>query len=146
MSYSQPHTADIWTMAGGQSAAEVIDSGTVSAIAEFARAKGDDIIQTHFEEYLVFSRAAMVQLQERIDSADYGAVELLAHSLRVASLQVGAQKLAAVFEKIEQAAPRKRLDQLNAAAMARLISLHAEVHEVLAAIVENPEIFSKSAR
>jgi len=132
-------------MSGEQGAADVIDSGTVSAITEFAGAKGHDIVQSYFKEYLVFSSAAMVQLLKKIDSADYGGVELLAHSLRAASLQVGAHKLAMVLEKIEQAGQKRLLDQLNANAMARLASLHAEVQEVLATIVNNPEKWLESA-
>lgn len=126
-------------MSGEQDAVDVIDSGIASAISEFARAKGHDIVQTYFSDYLAFSRAAMVQLLRKIDSSDYVGVELLAHSLQSASLQVGAHKLAVALGKIEQAGQKRLLDQLNADATAQLISLHAEVQEVLAAIVKNPD-------
>ncbi len=120
-------------------ATQLIDPETIAAFQQISKSKNKNIVQLILGKFLNYSQSAITDLNTQVHVLDFKAIELIAHTLKSSSAQVGAFSLSKLFERIEKDAETEQTDSLNDTIMAETIALQAEVHQALEYIAANTD-------
>jgi HPt (histidine-containing phosphotransfer) domain-containing protein len=120
-------------------ATQLIDPGTIATYHQLSKLKKQNVVQLILGKYLTYSQAAIADLCAKIQTLDFKSIELIAHTLKSSSAQVGAFSLSALFEQIEIDAERHQKEALNDTKITEIIALQADVHQALEYIASNTD-------
>lgn len=89
--------------------ATLLDPGTMRILSELSEQTGRDLISEVIELFLQHAPAQLDKLAQAIAQDDFKQVQMAAHRLKGASLNVGAKRVADLCARLEDAAERQTL-------------------------------------
>jgi HPt (histidine-containing phosphotransfer) domain-containing protein len=112
-------------------ATQLIDPETIATYHQIGKLRNKNIVKLILEKYLHYSHMAITDLSDKVHVLDFKSIELIAHTLKSSSAQVGAFSLSALFEQIEKDAETQQTGSLNTTKMAEIVALQADVHQAI---------------
>lgn len=124
---------------GSYLACQHIESDIIYSYFRLGSMKGHDVLGIIIGNYLKFSADAIPELRTKISINDFSAVELLSHTLKSSSAQVGAKSLSNHFKDIEHYAICNNLELINEDRLNQIQLLQDEVKLALTYLATNSE-------